>query len=406
MPIDYTRRFRPESAEWEQSRAINDILDELSTHNGTYAPLTKQPTARAIVLGDSVDAQTGSYFAQLCVASNQALQYHRNAGIGGQRTDQFLARIQSDVIAWKPDICVIGGPTNDHSQGIPEATTRATYQTMVDTLRANGIFPVVRNCPPCDVAATLTPWTTVAARRAVIQRHNNWISGWADGQGIPVLDVYTPWVDPATGGYLSGYTLDGVHPTDPANLIAANAMIAAGLPSRFNGKSRLVGALGEDGNILFGGTANNGVFIGDTNSDGVANNWNLLNGSGLTLSLVAGANGVLGNWQRIQTDGTFAPTVYQDAAVGTYTAGHTYEVLTRVKITSGAARIRVSCTSGTAITDPDYGAIVAPGLQGIMRKEVVYPVGGVGFRVSLAAPNLVASDIQFAQVTWRDLGVR
>lgn len=44
MPIDYTRRFRPESAEWEQSRAINDILDELSTHNSTYASLNPAGT--------------------------------------------------------------------------------------------------------------------------------------------------------------------------------------------------------------------------------------------------------------------------------------------------------------------------------------------------------------------------
>lgn len=356
--------------------------------------------ARTIVIGDSLDAAVGGWYTRLSAISGQTLTYQANAGIGGQTTTQYLARIATDVIAQAPDVCIIGGTTNDHSQGVPEATTRANYQAMTDLLRAAGIFVVVRNTPPCDLAGSVSPWNTIALRRAVIQRHNNWLDGWAHSQGIPVLDIYSPLVDPTTGGYRAAIAGDGTHPNDQGYQDAAAGMLAAGLPSVFSGQSRLSGALAEDGNLI-----SNGVFIGDTNADGLANNWASL-GSGATFSLVAGTSPVLGNWQRIVTTGAAGVTVYADTNVAPI-PGHRYVALCRARLTSGAIRLRLGNTSGTGGLTLDYGPLATAGFDGIMRLELVLPAGAVGanLRVQVAAPNAVASDVQFAQITVRDLGL-
>ncbi len=221
--------------------------------------------ARIIVLGDSIDAAPNGWFPYLCILSSQKVTYQRSAGIGGNTTSNMLARIQSDVIVYAPDICIIGGATNDHNQGVPEATTRANYAAMVSALRAAGIAVLVRRTPPCDVAANTGSWNSVASRRAVIQRHNAWITRWATDRGIPVVDIYTPLVDPATGGLRAAVAGDGTHPSEQGYKDMATGILAAGLPSIFVGKVFLSSTKAD------GATANsNPVFIGDSNADGGA----------------------------------------------------------------------------------------------------------------------------------------
>lgn len=139
--------------------------------------------SRTIVLGDSLDIANIGWFEWLCVLSNQKVTRQCNAGVAGQRTDDMLARIDGDVIAYAPDICIFGGCTNDYKQGVAEAVVRANLIETAARLRAADIIPVVRTAPPTDVAAGVT-YTTVALHRAVIQRHNAWLAQWASGEGI------------------------------------------------------------------------------------------------------------------------------------------------------------------------------------------------------------------------------
>lgn len=63
--------------------------------------------------------------------------------------------------------------------------------------------------------------TTAAAlsspARLKVTTVNNWIRQYCAAQGIPCVDMYSILVDPATGTYRTGYTIDGTHPSSTAS---------------------------------------------------------------------------------------------------------------------------------------------------------------------------------------------
>ena len=378
------------NATYATTAAVAGKLDA-SAAKTTYA--RRLGGSRTIVIGDSIDAALNGWFEYLCILSNQKVTRQRNAGIGGQTTTQFLARIQADVIAHAPDICIIGGATNDHSQGITEATTRANYQAMVDALLAAGIKPVVRNCPPTDVAGSSAPWNTVALRRNAVQRHNAWLRQWATGQGIPVLDVYTPLVDPATGGLRAAIAGDGIHPTEQGNKDMAAGIIAAGLPSLFAGSVNIGTSKGEDSNLL--GYGNNGVFIGDANADGVADGWNV---SGATVkSIAAAVSPAIGNVQHLEGDGTATTTIYQEDQSPATRASHVVSASGRIKINTGKVRVRFEITGGSI----DLGPFALP-LEGIFYAEGTAPANVTRIRLNVYSDTGTAANFDVSQMAIRD----
>jgi len=378
------------SATYATTAAVAGKLDA-SAAKTTYA--RRLGGSRTIVIGDSIDAALNGWFEYLSILSNQKVTRQRNAGIGGQTTTQFLARIQADVIAHAPDICIIGGATNDHSQGITEATTRANYQAMVDALLAAGIKPVVRNCPPTDVAGSSAPWNTVALRRNAVQRHNAWLRQWATGQGIPVLDVYTPLVDPATGGLRAAIAGDGIHPTEQGNKDMAAGIIAAGLPSLFAGSVNIGTSKGEDSNLL--GYGNNGVFIGDANADGVADGWNV---SGATVkSIAAAVSPAIGNVQHLEGDGTATTTIYQEDQSPATRASHVVSASGRIKINTGKVRVRFEITGGSI----DLGPFALP-LEGIFYAEGTAPANVTRIRLNVYSDTGTAANFDVSQMAIRD----
>ena len=80
-------------------RLSSSQVPERLTEAGLTAAIAAELKLRGsetIVLGDSIDAQTGGWFARLCVSSSQRVTYYRNAGVGGERTDQHRVRL----VAW------------------------------------------------------------------------------------------------------------------------------------------------------------------------------------------------------------------------------------------------------------------------------------------------------------------
>lgn len=353
----------------------------------TYA--RKRRGSRTIVLGDSIDAASAGWFPYLTVLSNQRVTHQRNAGIGGNTTTLQLGRIQSDVVSYAPDICIFGGATNDHSQGHSEATTRANIAAMATALRAANITPVVRTTPPCDVAGTVAPWNTIALRRAVVQRHNSWLVQWAASEGISVLDIYSPVVDPATGGYRTAIAGDGTHPVEQGYKDMASGILAAGLPSVFTGSVLLGLARAEDSNLLA-----NGVFIGDANADGLADGWNLSNPTVKTI--VPTAPPALGNVQHVEGAGAAMTTLYADATNPTALNGHTVSLAARIKITSGKVRMRLG---------NDVGPFSLP-VDGVIYSELPLAAAGVTqVRANFFTDIGPAPIFDLSQVAMRDRGL-
>lgn len=354
--------------------------------NATFA--SKITGSGTIVLGDSIDQGSdservlgGSIFSRLCVESNQRVTFVRNSGIGGNTTTTALSRIQADVVDHNPDIAIVGGGvTNDHGTGVDEATTRANILEMVRILRANGIAPVLRNCPPVDVAGQ-DEFNTVALRRAAGQRHNSWLRLWAVSESIPLLDYYTPMADPATGGYVAGYSTDGVHPTFESNRVVVESVIAD-LPAIFLGVPSLTAAKVDAGNLL-----TNGVFLGDSNADGTADSW-IPVGGGITTALAADP-AIVGNWQEITCDGTLG-YIQQSVPDTEFNIGDELIFAGRVDHQGTVeATIKIEFVSASMSFIPVSSQTHI--LSGVFRMAATVPTGTTALKVQVSVNNAVGT---------------
>ncbi|MBN2273087.1 MAG: hypothetical protein JXR41_12535 [Bacteroidales bacterium] len=68
-----------------------------------------------------------------------------NCGQGGYTTGQLIWLLDSCVISIKPRYCIILAGINDLSLGIPINKIFNNYQTIIDTLLANSIQPIVQS---------------------------------------------------------------------------------------------------------------------------------------------------------------------------------------------------------------------------------------------------------------------
>ena len=176
-------------------------------------PLAAVPTkvpyygVNVVFLGDSITIGAnlnaighGNAFptyAQAFVGSRFRLL--ANAGVSGNTTTQMLARFDTDVGAYLPNIVVLTAGTNDIAQNFPIATYQTNMAALVAKIRALGATPVICSIPPrAIVAATTAIW-------------NQWLRGYCIGEGIQFVDL-SVLADPATAGWPAPWTTDGTHP--------------------------------------------------------------------------------------------------------------------------------------------------------------------------------------------------
>ncbi|MSU42553.1 MAG: lysophospholipase [Pedosphaera sp.] len=141
-----------------------------------------------------------------------------NTGIGGERTDQALARLDKDIVALKPAIVVIMYGTNDSYVDVGRTEPRLTVQeyranlvNLVKQLRAAGIVPILMTEPRWGRAAkpngagehpNLRLEKYVEACRAVAQEMK-----------VPLADHFRVWTEQETKGVDVGtWTTDQCHP--------------------------------------------------------------------------------------------------------------------------------------------------------------------------------------------------
>lgn len=251
--------------------------------------------AYSAVIGDSIDAiGVNSWFDESCRATGQRMRWYANKGVAGNTTAQMAARITADIVnlSPQPDVCVIGGPTNDHGQGVALATTQANVQSMIATLRGAGITPVMRNCPSNNNAGTGI-YNTIALRRQAVLDYNAWLTTFCASEGIPILDIFTPTYDGT--GLTAAMTSDGTH-FNGAGCIAAAEYVAANAPAIINTAARpyLTSLSADPLNLIV-----NGIFVGDSNADGIANGW--FTGGVTSPSLTVNDVDGVGNWQNFTT---------------------------------------------------------------------------------------------------------
>lgn len=235
----------------------------------------------------------------------------KNAGVGGQRSDQILARV-TDVteLPVLPGYCILPDcASNDLLQSVPSATIINNLGLITDALQDVGIVPII--CTVLPIAGT----TAHLLRQAEV---NQWIRDRANQPGFIVCDWAGRWANPTTGGPKTGFdTGDGVHPTalgaGAIGKVLADA-IAPVLPGSVLLGSHNLDQLTSNLNPMMVGS---GGVAGAFTSGPVATNWNTLGSAGgLTCAKEARTDGMGGDWQVLTITGSGQFFLYSDVAGG------------------------------------------------------------------------------------------
>lgn len=282
---------------------------------GAFAPLASLPGATVVFFGDSITYQSGAAvytddanrgataYNMWCEALTKGrLTPLYNAGIGGDTTAQMLARIEADVIAHAPRLCIMQGGINDvKGVGVAAATTIANLEAMFDLLHAAGIFVIMGTVTPSSLVDTLE-------ERQKLFTVNRWlIEQGRSRRGFTVVDLYTLVADRQTVTWRTGYHSDGTHQS-PVGAYTIGKAYADVVNHMFPAVTTKLSRSAADPYEMLP----NPTMDGDT--AGVATSVTRTGGTG-TASKVARTDGIPGAWQQWEnTSGT--NFIFQTATAG------------------------------------------------------------------------------------------
>ncbi len=129
----------------------------------------------------------------------------KNSGFGGVTTSHFISLIHNNVIDHNPEFCFIQGGINDIGLGVSFSRTKNNYKSLIDTLIANKITPIVQS--------TLYQENNFESK-ILVDSLNNFLIGYCTDRQIYYLDINSKLS--TTSGLKSEYSRDGTHITENA----------------------------------------------------------------------------------------------------------------------------------------------------------------------------------------------
>lgn len=129
----------------------------------------------------------------------------KNCGFGGFTTSHLVWLIKGNVIDVKPEICFIKGGINDIGVGIPLSRTKTNYQSLIDTLIAHNIVPVIQS--------TLYQENNPKSKTQV-DSLNNFLIDLCKTRQVTFLDINSKLSNDS--GLKAEYSKDGTHLTEAA----------------------------------------------------------------------------------------------------------------------------------------------------------------------------------------------
>lgn len=189
-----------------------------------FIPAEQRPVA--VFLGDSItrgatvdptwgEATEWSWFYRLLDDTEGVVRYGGMVAENGMTTSWMAGQVYN-ALALSPDILIVHGGTNDVSGEVDPASVVANLQRIKDAADAYGVPMAVCTLPPRS--------DPLADARAIAVSEA--IAAWAEQQGVILLDTGAPLRDPL-GGWRSGYSADGLHPTPAAAVLMARAAAEA-----------------------------------------------------------------------------------------------------------------------------------------------------------------------------------
>jgi len=189
---------------------------------GLVGPIPYEERLTAVFLGDSItrgatidptwgEATEWSWFFRLVDDSEGVVRYGGMVAENGM-TSEWMAGQAWNALALQPDILVVHGGTNDISGEVDPAYIIGNLQRIKDAADSMGVPMAVCTVPPrADPAADARAIALNAA-----------ITEWAATSGAILLDTAAPLRNPE-GGWMPGYSADGLHPTPAAAVLMARA---------------------------------------------------------------------------------------------------------------------------------------------------------------------------------------
>jgi lysophospholipase L1-like esterase len=328
----------------------------------------------------------------------------QNQAIGGQTTQNFIDRFDTDVTPLAPNIVPLGSVENDiqlyGSQGLTNAQMMPLFQANIRTLtakcRAIGALPVWRSAMPHVTTAVHTP--TMA--------YNAWIKDYCAKEGLPFVDFHEVLVDPTTGLYRVGLTAEpgaGIHPNEEGSYRLAQYWLQQMDQLLPPGSFPVPADVNDTGQLL-----PTPLFL--TGSAGTPTTWNAINGNpaGTTRSLVADPLGY-GQLSRHQHVASATATAIQNNST-TITptqaaVGDVLEIAGRFSCDTATCPVVVTVTITTDGTSPSlsrvpvsvishqiengvYQMTLPPIPAGFLRLQVLLQAGPGTGTVDFAYPIL------------------
>lgn len=337
-----------------------------------------RPGNRVVYLGDSITAASwqnstltqGSSFplyAQM-LSGGRALTV-RNAGVSGERSDQMLARFDTDVTPYAPNAVMLTAGRNDIAQAVTLAVFRTNVETIMAKIRAIGAVPVIGLIPP----------TNTGAQHPDTIKFNTWLKYYAATNGIIVVDFYSLLVDPVNGNYLSAYNGDGLHPNH-AGYMAMGQLVSDKLSSLLPTWGPQLAVDNGDSAQLYG---TNAVLLTDSNADGVPESWFAYGGStGYAHALVTDS-AVPGKMMQITQTANASLRAIQRSFTG-FAVGDKIALAGRIT-SNGGIRTQVKLTftgNGATANAADFTNAVT---RGVFYQEFVIPAGTTAVLIDLIA---------------------
>ncbi|MBI3862758.1 MAG: SGNH/GDSL hydrolase family protein [Planctomycetia bacterium] len=159
-----------------------------------------------------------------------------NVGIGGERTDQALARLEKEVIAAKPQFVTIMYGTNDSyvDKGATEPRLtavdyRRNLAALCDKLRAAGITPVLMTEPRWGPDARNGLDENPNGR---LEKYMEECRAIAKERKLPLVDHFAHWTKAESEGTkIADWTTDQCHPNPAGHRVMADLILPVLLKS-------------------------------------------------------------------------------------------------------------------------------------------------------------------------------
>lgn len=193
-------------------KKISQLIRDTTSETGDALSSSFTPIAggtigyRMAALGDSgtegfaTGIRSDNWVTILAATSQGRIHLVKNAGKGGDTSAMMLARIEADILPFKPHFCTVQAGGNDWSLSVDFEITKSNLKAIVAKLRSNNIVPVLSTIVPRPSAND----STIAVR-------NTWIRRYAEQERLLLLDFNSILADPVTGGWKSGQSLDNIH---------------------------------------------------------------------------------------------------------------------------------------------------------------------------------------------------